>query len=74
MFRAEDLGRYYRISPDARDLNYAKYTEKGSVIVANENDGDGYTSHNTHQLSMSSLREMLLKLEVVQTLIKTIGN
>lgn len=69
MFRAEDLGRYYRISPDARDLNYAKYTEMGNVIVANANDGDGYTSHNTHQLSMESMREMLLKLEVIKTLI-----
>ena len=69
MFRAEDLGRYYRISPDARDLNYAKYTEMGNVIVANANDGDGYTSHNTHQLSMDSMREMLLKLEVIKTLI-----
>lgn len=69
MFKAEDLGRYYRISPDARDLNYAKYTEMGNVIVANANDGDGYTSHNTHQLSMDSMREMLLKLEVIKTLI-----
>jgi UDP-N-acetylglucosamine 4,6-dehydratase len=68
MFRAEDLGRYFRISPDARDLNYAKYTEKGNVMVSNAADGDGYTSHNTDQLDIESMRKMLLKLEIVKRL------
>ena len=69
MFRAEDHGRYFRISPDARDLNYAKYTEKGNVIVSTAADGDGYTSHNTDQLDTESMRQMLLKLEIVNKLI-----
>jgi UDP-glucose 4-epimerase len=69
MFRAEDLGRYFRISPDARDLNYAKYTEKGNLMVSTAADGDGYTSHNTDQLDTESMRKMLLKLESVKSLI-----
>jgi UDP-glucose 4-epimerase len=63
MVRAEDLGGYYRISSDSRDLNYALYFEKGEKKVTLHED---YTSANTHQLSDAELRAMLLKLEYIQ--------
>ena len=63
MSHAEDLGDYYRIPSDARDLNYALYFEKGEQQVARFDD---YTSANTHQLSDAELKAMLLKLEHVQ--------
>jgi UDP-glucose 4-epimerase len=63
MVRAEDLGGYFRISSDSRDLNYALYFERGEKKVALYED---YTSANTHQLSDKELKEMLLKLDYVQ--------
>ena len=61
--RAEDLGDYYRISSDSRDLNYALYFEKGEKKVTQFED---YTSANTHQLSDEELRDLLLKLDYIQ--------
>ena len=70
MFRTDDLGKYYRISPDARDLNYSKYTDRGNLIMTDANHGDGYTSHNTQQLSVESMQEMLLKIDLIKLLVK----
>jgi UDP-glucose 4-epimerase len=63
MVHAEDLGDYYRIPSDARDLNYSIYFEKGEKKVARSED---YTSASTHQLSDEELKAMLLKLRYIQ--------
>jgi UDP-glucose 4-epimerase len=63
MVRAEDVGGYYRIASDTRDLNYSLYFEKGERKVATIED---YTSANTHRLTDDELRAMLLKLAYIQ--------
>jgi len=63
LVHAEDLENYFRVPSDTRDLNYAKYFEKGESKLSGEQD---YTSGNTKQLSDDELKEMLLKLEYVQ--------
>jgi len=70
MVRAEDLGDYYRISSDTRDLNYALYFEKGERKVSTVED---YTSANTRRLTDAELRAMLLKLPYIQEELKGHG-
>ena len=65
---AEDKGDYYRIAPDARDLNYNKYFTEGVVDVSQSED---YNSHNTHRLSSAELEKLLLSLDYVQDELKT---
>jgi UDP-glucose 4-epimerase len=63
MVKAEDLGDYYRIPADTRDLNYSKfYTEGESKIITQEE----YTSHNTHRLDLQETKELLLKLRFIR--------
>ena len=59
MLRAEDLGNFYRIIADNRDLNYEKYFEKGDVRV---NEIEPYTSHNTKRLTIDEMIQLLKKL------------
>mgnify|MGYP000930256536 FL=1 len=59
MARAEDLGRYYRIPADARDLNYDQYTAEGETEISLLED---YTSHNTHRLDIEGVKEVVSKL------------
>ena len=61
--RAEDMGKYYRIPPDNRDLNYSKYINVGELEIASFED---YTSHNTEQLSVEDTKKLLLKLDFIQ--------
>jgi UDP-N-acetylglucosamine 4,6-dehydratase len=61
--RAEDMGGYYRIPADARDLNYAKYFVEGEVDIASFED---YTSHNTLRLDREGVKKLLLKLDFIQ--------
>lgn len=63
MARAEDLGEYYRIPADSRDLNYAKYFVEGEAGVSQFDD---YTSHNTHRLNLEGVKETLLKLDIIR--------
>ncbi|MDO8803868.1 MAG: SDR family NAD(P)-dependent oxidoreductase [Elusimicrobiota bacterium] len=64
--RAEDMGDYFRVSMDGRDLNYNKYFTEGDKKEAKLSD---YTSHNTQRLNVQEVKEMLLKLpEVVAEL------
>jgi UDP-glucose 4-epimerase len=63
MARAQDVGAYYRISSDSRDLNYSLYFEKGEKKVSAYED---YTSANTHRLSDEELKGLLLKLDYIQ--------
>ena len=67
---AQDMGDYYRIPADTRDLNYSKFFEEGEEIVT---QADEYHSHNTHQLSEEELREMLLELLEIQDDLKEFG-
>ena len=59
MLRAEDLGNFYRIIADNRDLNYEKYFEKGDVRV---HEIEPYTSHNTKRLTIDEMIQLLKKL------------
>lgn len=63
MARAEDLGGYYRIPADNRDLNYDRYFTNGQERITAAVE---YTSHNTYRLSVDELVELLLKVEYVQ--------
>lgn len=57
---AEDLGEYYRVAADNRDLNYDKYFSKGSEIVELEE----YNSYNTHRLSEIELKDLLAQIDI----------
>jgi len=61
--RAEDMGRYYRVPADNRDLNYAKYVAEGELSIATLDD---YTSHNTTRLNVEEVKKLLLKLSFIQ--------
>ncbi|MGJ7461966.1 SDR family NAD(P)-dependent oxidoreductase [Halomonas sp. MA07-2] len=61
--RSQDMGDYYRVSFDDRDLNYDKYFTEGDV---EESLQDDYHSHNTHQLTKDELKELLLALPEVR--------
>ena len=61
--RVEDMGRYYRIPADNRDLNYAMYFTDGQEKVSLLDD---YTSHKAERLSISQLKDLLLKLNFIQ--------
>ena len=63
MAKIEDLGRYYRIPVDDRDLNYNKYFIEGNL---QESVIDDYTSHNTERLSAAQVKELLLTLDYIK--------
>lgn len=63
MARAEDLGGYYRVPADSRDLNYSKYFVEGETKVS---EFDDYTSHNTDRLDVEGVKNILLKLYCVK--------
>jgi UDP-glucose 4-epimerase len=60
MARAVDLGKYYRVPADDRDLNYSKFSTEGETRVSALED---YTSHNTERLNVEQIKELLLKLD-----------
>lgn len=62
--KAEDLGGYYRIVPDDRDLNYGKFFTEGEEKIAEVED---YNSHNTRRLNVEDIKELLLKLEYIKS-------
>jgi UDP-glucose 4-epimerase len=66
MSKAEDLGRFYRVPADFRDLNYTKYLqEDGPKLISEE-----YNSHNTNRLTKDELKKILLTLDYVQEELK----
>ena len=63
---AQDLGDYYRITPDGRDLNYEKFVEHGEQRLTQALHAEEYTSHNTHRLDVDGMRALLLKLDFMR--------
>jgi len=63
MARADDMGRYYRVPADDRDLNYAKYFVEGETRVSTLED---YTSHNTERLNVEQVKALLMKLDFIR--------
>jgi len=63
MAKADDLGAYYRIPADNRDLNYAHYFSEGEDTISSAED---YTSHNAQRLNIAGIKELLLKLDFIQ--------
>lgn len=63
MAKSEDMGRYYRVPADNRDLNYDKFILEGQPDA---NNVDDYTSHNTQRLSVSEIKQLLLTLPYIQ--------
>ena len=65
MVAAEDLGGYYRVPPDLRDLNYGKFVEQGETKISEATD---YNSHNTERLDVASMQALLMKLHFMQAI------
>lgn len=63
MAHAQDMGDYYRIPADNRDLNYAKYFSEGEESISRFDD---YTSHNTRRLNIAQVKELLMSLDYIQ--------
>jgi UDP-N-acetylglucosamine 4,6-dehydratase len=65
---AEDLEGYFRVPPDARDLNYSKFVEQGEKRLTESLHGDDYNSHNTERLDVDGMKALLKKLGFVERL------
>lgn len=63
---AEDMGDYFRVPPDLRDLNYAKFVEVGEEVISRSED---YNSHNTERLDVAGMQTLLLKLSFMQAIV-----
>jgi len=71
MAKAEDMGRYFRIPADNRDLNYKKYFVEGEQRIS---EFDDYTSHNTHRLDVQGVKEVLSTLDYVRGFLNAQGH
>jgi UDP-glucose 4-epimerase len=70
MLKAEDMGNFYRIPADTRDLNYNRFFIEGEAQIS---DTEDYTSHNTYRLNLEETKELLLKLDFIREDIKQQG-
>jgi len=70
MVKAIDMGDYYRIPADTRDLNYNKFVEDGEKVITQAHE---YHSHNTHQLNEDELRQLLLNLYEIKNELEDFG-
>lgn len=61
--RAEDMGNYYRIRPDSRDLNYRKYFVEGEQLISASED---YTSENTYRLNVDEMVQLLMTQDIIR--------
>tara|TARA_A100000171_G_C2140095_1_gene154465 strand:+ start:339 stop:1367 length:1029 start_codon:yes stop_codon:yes gene_type:complete len=66
MAAAQDLGAYYCVPPDLRDLNYDKYVERGELTISQAID---YNSHNTRRLDIDGMKALLCRLSFIQTIL-----
>ncbi len=62
---AEDMGDYFRVPPDLRDLNYSKFVEQGEEKISHTED---YNSHNTQRLDIEGMQGLLLKLDFMRAI------
>ena len=62
---AEDMGAYFRVPPDLRDLNYSKFVEQGEEKISHAVD---YNSHNTERLDVEGMQQLLLKLDFMHAI------
>ena len=62
---AEDMGDYFRVLPDLRDLNYSKFVEQGEEKISQTQD---YNSHNTERLDVEGMKRLLLKLDFMRAI------
>ena len=67
---AEDMGDYFRVPPDARDLNYAKFVDEGERRISQSTHGEDYNSHNTVRLDIAGMKALLLKLDFIQRIVR----
>lgn len=67
MAAATDLGGYFRVPPDGRDLNYEKFVDRGEARISGSED---YNSHNTTRLDVAATKALLMKLEFVQRIVR----
>ncbi|MEG1313470.1 MAG: polysaccharide biosynthesis protein, partial [Bacilli bacterium] len=65
-----DMGGYYRIPADQRDLNYSKFFEEGEEVIT---EAEEYNSHNTYRLNEEELKAMLMDLPEIQDDLKEFG-
>ncbi len=65
MVAAQDLGGYFRVPPDLRDLNYGKFTDQGETQISEAVD---YNSHNTTRLDVNGMKALLMKLRFMQAI------
>lgn len=65
MVCAQDMGDYFRVPPDLRDLNYAKYVEQGQPNISEAQD---YNSHNTERLDVEGMQNLLRKLDFMRAI------
>lgn len=63
---AEDMGYYFRVPPDGRDLNYAKFVEQGEPRITLALQGEDYNSRNTTRLDIEGVKKLLLKLDFIK--------
>jgi UDP-N-acetylglucosamine 4,6-dehydratase len=67
---AEDMGDYFRVPPDARDLNYAKFVDQGERRITQSTHGEDYNSHNTTRLDLAGMKALLVKLDFMQRIVR----
>jgi UDP-N-acetylglucosamine 4,6-dehydratase len=67
MAAADDLGGYFRVPPDLRDLNYGKFVEEGEVGITEASD---YNSHNTERLDLAGMQALLMRLQFMPAVIR----
>lgn len=67
MVSAQDLGDYYRVPPDLRDLNYGKFVEQGEMRIS---EAVEYNSHNTLRLDVKGMQDLMMKLRFIQAAVR----
>ena len=67
MVASQDLGGYFRVAPDLRDLNYGKFIDQGETKISDSTD---YNSHNTTRLDVDGMKGLLMKLDFMQAIVR----
>jgi UDP-N-acetylglucosamine 4,6-dehydratase len=70
MLRSIELGNYFCIPPDGRDLNYNKFIDQGEMRLTHKSNPEEYHSHNAMQLNVKDMKELLLKLDFIRRILQ----